>query len=71
MLGFFQIVLPKNQLPKKPVYKVEIDPENVKGKSYFGKVKSSHNRKWGKGGGTEATASNPIKVDPSKITKLK
>lgn len=60
----------KNQLPNKPTYKVEIDPNNVEGKTYFSKVKSSHNRKWGKGGGTEATTSNPIKVDPSKITKL-
>lgn len=60
-----------NQLPNKPSYKVEIDPTNVEGKTKFSKVKSTDNPQWGKGGGNEATTSNPIKVNPSKITKLK
>jgi RHS repeat-associated protein len=60
-----------NQLPKKPSYKVEIDPSNVKDGTNFTKVKSKDHPEWGKGGGREAKTKNSIKVDPNKITKLK
>jgi len=57
------------QLPTKPSYRVEIDPKNVIDPTPFKKV--TGNSQWGMGGGTEATTKYPIKVDPSKIQKLK
>ncbi len=60
-----------NQLPNKPKYRVEIDPENISGHKKFTKVNPNDNPQWGIGGGVESTTENAIPVDISKITILK
>ena len=60
-----------NQLPNKPTYGVEIEPENVPNRTPFTKVKSTDNPQWGKGGGVEATTRDAIPVDPDKLRRLK
>ena len=57
------------QLPKKPSYRVKIDPKDVKHHTPFKKVYEY--KQYGKGGGTEATTTEPIKVNPKHIEKLK
>jgi hypothetical protein len=59
------------QLPKKPAYRVEIDPANVPHRTSFTKVAPDANPDWGIGGGTEASTSDSIPVDPSKMVPLK
>ncbi|MES9964917.1 MAG: hypothetical protein ABW116_15415 [Candidatus Sedimenticola sp. 20ELBAFRAG] len=60
-----------NQLPSKPVYRVEIDPADVPNRTPFTKVNPGDNPQWGVGGGVEATTKDAIPVDPSTLTRLK
>ncbi len=59
------------QLPDKPVYKVEINPNNVTDMTPIEKIKPTDNPQWGIGRGTQATTKYSIPVDKEKITKLK
>ena len=60
-----------NQMPNKPVYRVEIDPSNVPNRTPFTRVKPEDNPKLGIGGGVEATTRDAIPVDPNTLTRLK
>lgn len=60
-----------NQLPSKPVYRIEIDPSNVPNRTPFTKVNPSDNPQWGIGRGVEATTRDSISVDPSSLIRLK
>ncbi|HEB92382.1 MAG TPA: RHS repeat-associated core domain-containing protein, partial [Gammaproteobacteria bacterium] len=60
-----------NQLPSKPLYRIEIDPANVPSRTPFTKVNPDDNPKWGIGGGIEATTKDAIPVDPAMLIKLK
>ena len=60
-----------NQLPNKPKYRVEIDPDNIPDNKGFTRVDPKDNPDWGIGGGVESTTENAIPVDVSKITILK
>jgi hypothetical protein len=57
------------QLENKPSFRVRINPKNVKHHTPFKRVHG--NEQYGKGGGTEATTTEPIKVNPKHIEKLK
>jgi len=60
-----------NQLPTKPEYRIEIDPENVTNRTPFTKVEPTHHPEWGKGGGVEAITKDPIPVNPDDLVRLK
>ncbi len=59
------------QLPYKPDYRVEIDPENVKNPTPLRRIQPTDNPQWGTGGGTESITKEPIEVDLNKIIRLK
>ncbi len=60
-----------NQLPLKPEYRIEIDPENVPNRTPFTKIEPNHHPEWGKGRGVEAITKDPIPVNPDDLVKLK
>jgi RHS repeat-associated protein len=60
-----------NQLPSKPVYRVEIDPANVPNRSKFSRIDPNAHPEWGRGGGREATTRSAIPVDPNSLQPLR
>ncbi|WP_084695307.1 TIGR04388 family protein, partial [Leptospira broomii] len=59
------------QLPEKPVYRVEIDPNKVPNRSPISKINPNDNPQWGRGTGREGTSPDKIPVDPSALKKLR
>lgn len=60
------------KLPSKPSYVIKFDPKNVTNGSKMKRVDpKSHPKYGGKGGGTEAHTSFPIKVNKKDIKPLK
>ena len=60
-----------NQLAHKPSFVVEIDPNAVKHISPMKRINPKENRRYGVGGGNQATTRDPIKVNPKNIRLLK
>jgi RHS repeat-associated protein len=60
-----------NQLPNKPVYRIEIDPANVPNRTPFTKINPTDNPQWGIGGGVEASTKDSIIVDIYTLIILK
>jgi hypothetical protein len=60
-----------NQLPSKPVYRIEIDPANVPNRTPFTKINPNANPQWGIGGGVEASTRDSIIVDIYTLILLK
>jgi hypothetical protein len=59
------------QLPRLPSYRIEIDPSEVPDLSPPKRVDPSANPAWGRGRGTEAYSTGPIRVDPAKLVLLR
>jgi len=60
-----------NQLPERPSYRVEVDPQEVPNRTPIRRVEPSDNPQWGRGGGLETTTPDEIRVDPDTLVKLK
>jgi hypothetical protein len=59
------------QLPYKPAYRIEIQPDNVKDPTPMRKIEPADNPQWGNGGGTESITKAVIRVNPSQLVQLK
>jgi len=59
------------QLPRKPFYRVRIEPENVPNRTPFSRVRPEDHPEWGIGGGTEAITRDEVVVDPTALERLK